>query len=134
MVQHYFASAWILPDGVKRENFVACRKVAPARQPVRRGHDRRRSAAIAPGAAKAVEAKFFAGPQDEKMLEQIAPGLELVKDYGWLTILAKPLYWLLTQLHSLPAQLGLVHHGAGADDQDRLLLAAGQGLRRAWPR
>ena len=33
--------------------------------------------------------------------KQIAPGLELVKDYGWLTILAKPLYWLLDQLHGI---------------------------------
>ena len=36
------------------------------------------------------------------------PGLELVKDYGWFTILAKPLFWLLTQLHKLHRQLGLV--------------------------
>ena len=35
----------------------------------------------------------------EKKLEALAPGLELVKDYGWLTILAKPLYWLLDKLH-----------------------------------
>ncbi|HWI81503.1 membrane protein insertase YidC [Ramlibacter sp.] len=96
MVQHYFASAWIIPEGVKRELFVrkvdanlyAVGMIAPV-------------AAIPPGAAKAVEAKFFAGPQVETMLEKVAPGLELVKDYGWLTILAKPLYWLLTQLHGL---------------------------------
>jgi YidC/Oxa1 family membrane protein insertase len=96
MVQHYFASAWILPDGIKRElfarkigdNLYAVIMIAPID-------------AIAPGAAKAIEAKFFAGPQQEKLLEQIAPGLDLVKDYGWLTILAKPLYWLLDQLHSL---------------------------------
>jgi YidC/Oxa1 family membrane protein insertase len=95
MVQHYFASAWILPDGVKRELFVrkvdtnlyAVGMIAPV-------------GAIAPGAAKAVDAKFFAGPQEETVLEKIAPGLELVKDYGWLTILAKPLYWLLTQLYT----------------------------------
>ena len=48
---------------------------------------------------KTVDAKFFAGPQEEKVLEALAPGLELVKDYGWLTILAKPLYWLLDKLH-----------------------------------
>ena len=47
---------------------------------------------IAPGASKAIDAKFFVGPQEENMLEKLAPGLELVKDYGWLTILAKPLY------------------------------------------
>jgi YidC/Oxa1 family membrane protein insertase len=94
MVQHYFASAWILPDGIKRELFV--RKVADNLYAVGMIAPLE---AIAPGATKAVNAKFFAGPQEENLLEKIAPGLELVKDYGWLTILAKPLYWLLTQLH-----------------------------------
>jgi YidC/Oxa1 family membrane protein insertase len=103
MVQHYFASAWILPQGVKRENFV--RSVpntgAPALGPAFYAVGMIEPlGAIAPGATKAVEARFFAGPQVETMLEKIAPGLELVKDYGWLTILAKPLYWLLTQIHT----------------------------------
>ena len=96
MVQHYFASAWILPEGVKRElfarkvdaNLYAVGMIAPLE-------------AIPPGSAKAVDAKFFAGPQVEKQLEQIAPGLDLVKDYGWLTILSKPLYWLLDQLNDI---------------------------------
>ena len=34
-------------------------------------------------------------------MESLSPGLELVKDYGWLTILAKPLYWLLDNLNEL---------------------------------
>jgi YidC/Oxa1 family membrane protein insertase len=96
MVQHYFASAWILPDGVKRELFV--RKVDTNLYAVGMIDP---LGAIQPGAAKTVEATFFAGPQVEKLLETIAPGLDLVKDYGWLTILSKPLYWLLTQLHSI---------------------------------
>ncbi|MEO8656166.1 MAG: membrane protein insertase YidC, partial [Ramlibacter sp.] len=95
MVQHYFASAWILPDGVKRELFV--RKVDNNLYAVGMIDP---LGSIAPGASKSVDAKFFAGPQEENLLEQIAPGLELVKDYGWLTILAKPLYWLLTQIHT----------------------------------
>ena len=62
--------------------------------------------AIAPGASKAVDAKLFVGPQEEKKLEALAPGLELVKDYGWLTILAKPLYWLLDKIHSILGNWG----------------------------
>ena len=101
MVQHYFASAWILPDGIKRELFVrkvdsnlySVGMIAPLEP-------------IAPGASKSVDAKFFAGPQLEKVLEQVAPGLELVKDYGWLTILAKPLYWLLDRIHSVVGNWG----------------------------
>jgi YidC/Oxa1 family membrane protein insertase len=95
MVQHYFASAWILPEGIKRELFT--RKVDTNLYAVGMitAVD-----AIAPGATKTVESRFFAGPQVEKSMENITPGLELVKDYGWLTILAKPLYWLLDKLHS----------------------------------
>src|SRR6185295_18924081 len=75
MVQHYFASAWILPDGIKRELFV--RKVADNLYAVGMIAP---IDAIAPGASRTVDAKFFAGPQEENLLEQIAPGLELVKD------------------------------------------------------
>ena len=95
MVQHYFASAWILPDGIKRELFT--RKVDTNLYAV--GMITALDA-IAPGTTKTVESRFFAGPQVEKSLETVTPGLELVKDYGILTILAKPLYWLLDQLHS----------------------------------
>jgi YidC/Oxa1 family membrane protein insertase len=101
MVQHYFASAWALPDGVQREFFA--RKV-----------DTNLFAAgmitalpaVAPGERKALDATLFVGPQEEKRLESIAPGLELVKDYGWLTILSKPLYWLLDKIYSMIGNWG----------------------------
>ena len=53
-------------------------------QPVRGRHDRCRWARWRPAPRKAVDATFFAGPQEEKMLEAMAPGLDLVKDYGML--------------------------------------------------
>ncbi len=109
MVQHYFASAWILgstgADGVrppiKRDLFM--RKVDANLYAVGMitGLD-----AIAPDTSKSVQATFYVGPQVEKKLEALAPGLELVKDYGWLTIMAKPLYWLLDQLHQLIGNWG----------------------------
>src|SRR6185312_14518872 len=46
------------------------------------------------------------GPEEEKMLESLAPGLELVKDYGWVTILARPLYWLLYNIHNFLGNWG----------------------------
>ena len=101
MVQHYFASAWLLGDGIKRDLFM--RKVDTnlyAAGMITALND------IAPGSSKTLEAKFFAGPQEEKVLESLAPGLELVKDYGWLTILAKPLYWLLDKIQSFMGNWG----------------------------
>ena len=95
MVQHYFVSAWLLGDGIKRDLFV--RKVdtnlytVGMITPIDN---------IAPGRSKTMDAKLFVGPQEENVLASLTPGLELVKDYGWLTILAKPLYWLLDKLDS----------------------------------
>ena len=96
MVQHYFASAWLLADGVARDiftrkvdtNLYAVGMITPLQD-------------LAPGASQTIAARLFAGPQVEKTLEALAPGMELLKDYGWLTVLAKPLYWLLDQLHKL---------------------------------
>jgi YidC/Oxa1 family membrane protein insertase len=100
MVQHYFASAWILNAGVERENFV--RRIASlysAGMITPMG-------AVPPGEARALDATLYVGPQLEKELEVLAPGLELVKDYGWLTILAKPLYWLLEKIHGFVGNWG----------------------------
>lgn len=97
MVQHYFASAWLLPSGLPRENFA---RKDPQQANLYAVGMLTPLEAIAPGASRTVDATLFAGPQEEKRLEALAPGLELVKDYGWLTILAKPLYWLLYALHS----------------------------------
>ena len=107
MVQHYFATAWLLPDGVKRElrldsadigaNTPDCcyrvQMITPLGE-------------LAPGQSKTIDARLFAGPQVETMMEKLYPGLELVKDYGWLTILSKPLYWLLDNLHKLLGNWG----------------------------
>jgi YidC/Oxa1 family membrane protein insertase len=102
MVQHYFASAWVLPDGVLRNNSMDAVDIG-ARMPdcCYRATLIAPLEAIAPGKTKSMSATLFAGPQEEHQLEAIYPGLELVKDYGWLTILAKPLYWLLNKLNNL---------------------------------
>jgi YidC/Oxa1 family membrane protein insertase len=101
MVQHYFASAWLLGDGIKRDLFM--RKVDTNLYSVGMITP---LDSIAPGTSKSIETTLFVGPQVEKALETLTPGLELVKDYGWLTVLAKPLYWLLDKLHSFIGNWG----------------------------
>ena len=101
MVQHYFASAWLVTDPAPREfrtakvsdNLYSIAMVFPLGE-------------LAPGASKSQQAQLFAGPQEEKVLETLAPGLELVKDYGYLTMLSKPLYWLLDQLYKILGNWG----------------------------
>ena len=101
MVQHYFASAWLVPQAGPREfdtkkvedNLYRITMLQPLGE-------------VAPGATKTHEALLFAGPQEEYKLEALAPGLELVKDYGMLSVLSKPLFWLLTQLHKFIGNWG----------------------------
>ncbi len=101
MVQHYFASAWILGDGIQRDLFA--RKVDNNLYAVGMITA---AGSVAPGTSKAIDSKFFVGPQAEKTLEAVAPGLELVKDYGIFTIISKPLYWLLDKLHGILGNWG----------------------------
>ena len=101
MVQHYFASAWLVPQPGPREfrtakvaeNHFTVAMVLPLGE-------------LAPGASATHEATLFAGPQEEKKLAALAPGLDLVKDYGWFTVLSKPLFWLLDKLHGVIGNWG----------------------------
>lgn len=101
MVQHYFATAWWLDGGAARENFV--RKLD---QNLYSAGLLTTLPSVAPGQSHTSTAHLFVGPQAEKVLEQLTPGLELVKDYGWVTILAKPLYWLLEKIHGVVQNWG----------------------------
>jgi YidC/Oxa1 family membrane protein insertase len=105
MVQHYFVSAWLIdkPDGAKQPREFFTGKVAPNTYSVGMFVP---LGEIAAGATKTFDAHLFIGPQEENKLAALAPGLELVKDYGYFKILAEPLFWLLTQLHKLIGNWG----------------------------
>lgn len=94
MVQHYFATAWILPSGTPRENFVRDLGQGVYSVGAVMGlHE------MARGESQVQEMQLYVGPQEETRLQEWYPGLELVKDYGWVTLLAKPLYGLLAYIH-----------------------------------
>ncbi|MEO6747114.1 MAG: membrane protein insertase YidC [Caldimonas sp.] len=105
MVQHYYASAWLIDQpgapGPAREFFTG--KVAANTYSV---GEIVPLGDIAPDSTRNFEARLYVGPQEENRLEALAPGLELVKDYGWFTILSKPLFWLLSELYKLIGNWG----------------------------
>ncbi len=101
MVQHYFASAWLIAQGTQREFRTA--KVADNLYSIAMVEN---LPVLEPGQSQTLSSRLFAGPQEEKKLEALAPGLDLVKDYGFFTILSKPLFWLLDHLHTLLGNWG----------------------------
>ncbi|MNK23491.1 Membrane protein insertase YidC [compost metagenome] len=101
VVQHYFATAWVPPQGKPRTNeLLEVQKNLYAARSIEAVGE------IAPGAAARVDSHLWVGPQDQKAMAALAPGLELVVDYGWLTIIAKPLFTLMTWLHSILGNWG----------------------------
>jgi YidC/Oxa1 family membrane protein insertase len=101
MIQHYFVTAWIPPQGKSRnyemteleKNIFAIRSIEPV-------------GAIAANSSQTINAKLWLGPQDQSELEKVAPGLDLVVDYGLLAIIAKPVFSLMTWLFTLLGNWG----------------------------
>lgn len=102
ILQHYFFSAWLPQSGIAREFFVrrledglfAAGVIVPV-------------GVIAPGASATVTVPLYAGPEEQEKLAKIAPGLDLTIDYGWLTVIAVPLFWVLAWLNQWVGNWGV---------------------------
>lgn len=102
IIQRYFASAWILPDGIQRKFY--SKKIA----------DNVYSAGvitqlppILENETKEFNASLYAGPQTKENLITAAKGLEYTVDYGWLTFIAAPLFSILSGIHSMVGNWGV---------------------------
>ena len=93
IVQHYFVAALLPPGEIAREFYTRALGsglyTAGIIVPV--GN-------IAPGANATVDMRLYAGPQEQDKLAKLSPGLNLTVDYGWLTIIATPLFWVLSAI------------------------------------
>ncbi|MEO7116241.1 MAG: membrane protein insertase YidC [Caldimonas sp.] len=113
MVQHYFASVWLIdrPDQKLPREYYTGKADVTNPTTGRAAHVYSVGmlvplGAIAPGATRTFDAKLFVGPQEEQKLSALAPRLELVKDYGIFKVLSEPLFWLLTQIHKILGNWG----------------------------
>jgi len=102
ILQHYFVSAWIPKDGLVRKFYTE--KLSSN---IFRIGTKSTLSTIQPGATLAVPARLYSGPQTKADLIAAAPGLEYSVDYGWLTVIASPLFWLLSKIHSLVQNWGV---------------------------
>ncbi|HEX5123816.1 MAG TPA: membrane protein insertase YidC [Rhodanobacteraceae bacterium] len=104
MLQHYFFAAWI-PDAAETDTYTTA---------VVQGADAPRylirtvspQITVAPGETKSATARLYVGPKLQSTLDEVAPGLSLTVDYGVLTVISKPLHWILAQLHKLTGNWG----------------------------
>jgi YidC/Oxa1 family membrane protein insertase len=92
---HYFLGA-LLGDATAKSHYYS--KLLPAGQVILGLTGE--TVELAPGETRALETRLFLGPKEQDVLADVAPGLELTVDYGFLTIIAKPLFWVLSWLHA----------------------------------
>lgn len=101
MVQHHFVSVWLPRNGVQREYYARSL-----------GDDLYSAGLIMPEGVVPVGGNIqfsmplYVGPQVQKTLTMLAPGLDYVVDYGWLTPIAVPIFWVLQHIHGLVGNWG----------------------------
>ncbi len=107
MIEHYFATAWV-PDPEEKNS--AYSLYVPNPNPADYDHYVigmvSSSKTVAPGAQGTFHTKAFAGPKIQEKLAAVAPNLELTVDFGFLTIIAQPLFWLLKTIHGFVGNWG----------------------------
>ncbi len=102
-IQHHFVNAIVPPRdelhkfhvGMNKNNDVAVLSVISGKRDV------------APGSTAIFETTAFVGPKLQSQLEDIDPKLKLTVDYGWLTILSQPLFWLLAFVYDFVGNWGV---------------------------
>ena len=104
MMQHYFVSAWAGKEG---ENSLFYTKEIKGKNRTEYSIGiRSEPILIEPEQTATFSRTLFVGPKLQKNLEKVSPGLELTVDYGMLTFLSKPLFWLLDKIYSFTANWG----------------------------
>jgi len=103
MIEHYFVIAWLPPQDKPLERQFYTTKLDNGLYTAGVRYD---GVTIAPGQTGEIAGRLYVGPQDQETLGKLAPGLDLVVDYGIFTIIAAPLFLLLKWLHSLIGNWG----------------------------
>jgi len=97
MIQHYFANAVVPAQDenntyytrywAEKDRYILGLSSSPV--------------TVQPGQSHTFETRFYVGPKVQEKMEAVAPNLRLTVDYGFLTVLAQPLFWLLNKIHSV---------------------------------
>jgi len=104
MVQHYFFTAWVPP--AEQINSYSTQVYSPNGLPRYIARAVSPSVQVSAGTSHEFESRLYIGPKLQDQLEEVAPGLGHTVNYGIFTVFSKPLYWLLSNIHSFTNNWG----------------------------
>ncbi|MHB8474304.1 MAG: membrane protein insertase YidC [Sulfuricaulis sp.] len=102
MLQHYFVGSWMPPKDQHNEFYS---DVLDNTRYVL-GFKNLNPTHVAPGQAGVLSESLYVGPMEHKILKTLAEGMELSVNYGWLTVISSPLFWLLQHIHGILGNWG----------------------------
>lgn len=105
MLQHYFVGA-LLPQGSNPFKFYSRVTDRNSQPRYHIGYMNAEPTVVPAGGQGTLNAKLFIGPKEQKRLTEVNQQLELSVDYGWLTPISSPLFWLLTYIHNVVQNWG----------------------------
>ena len=105
MLQHYFVSAW-LPAPDSAYQFYSRVDRRPGGPRYNLGYKTLQPKSIGAGESGVLRTRLYAGPKEQDRLEKPAEGLILTVDYGWLTPVASPLFWILRMINKVLGNWG----------------------------
>jgi len=97
MIEHYFANA-IVPNQAETNTFYSRYWAEKGRYILGMTSE---PVTLQPGQQHTFETQFYVGPKVQDKMEALAPHLRLTVDYGYLTFIAQPLFWLLNKIHGV---------------------------------
>ena len=101
MIEHYFVSAWVPPQD--QTNNLFSRILQETNGVI--GYTGE-SVIIQAGESAEISSILYLGPKDQDTLAQMARGLDLTVDYGFLWMISQPLFWFLQFIHSIVGNWG----------------------------
>jgi len=105
MLQHYFVGAFLPKAGQPMEFYTtAFANTAPQRYAI--GYKTLSPVNVEGGSTGNLSTRLFVGPKERDHLLRESEGLPLTVDYGWLTIISEPLFWVLNKIHSVVGNWG----------------------------
>ena len=99
MIQHYFFTAWLPSDKGSDEKTIYTKLLSEDNKNSYQIGSVGNYVALSPGESHSFESKLYIGPKVQAEITDLAPGLALTVDYGVLTFLAAPLFWILEKIH-----------------------------------
>lgn len=104
MVQHYFLVAWI-PERGSDYNYYSKAITGNEHALYAIGYHTG-DIELEPGQKAQIASRMWIGPELQEKLEKVAPGLDLTTGYGIFTVIAKPIFWLLSKIHGFVGNWG----------------------------